>query len=141
MHGVTLAFISGRSLVDLQQRVGLLCALYAGNHGLEMTGQGGSVTLSPGVLESLPAMREVQDGLTLVDPLVNKLGGITAIQRHAAWHRRDVSAMLYGHWRLGDWHEEIRGASLISGTCTRETNMPSCAMASANLPKSTGLTM
>ena len=38
--GVTLAFISGRSLADLQQRVNLAGALYAGNHGLEMTGQG-----------------------------------------------------------------------------------------------------
>lgn len=95
--GVTLAFISGRSLVDLQKRVGLPGALYAGNHGLEMTGQGGFVTLAPGVLESLPAMREVQKGLR---PLLNPIQGV--------WIE-DKGLTLSVHYRLADQtdHAEI----------------------------------
>ena len=95
--GVTLAFISGRSLADLQQQVGLPGALYAGNHGLEMTGQGDSVTLAPGVLESLPVMREVQNGLT---PLLNPIQG--------AWIE-DKGLTLSVHYRLADHtrHAEI----------------------------------
>ena len=38
--GVTLAFISGRSLADLRGRVGVTGAIYAGNHGLEIEGRG-----------------------------------------------------------------------------------------------------
>lgn len=97
LPGVTLAFISGRSLADLQQRVGLAGALYAGNHGLEMTGQGGAVTLAPGVLESLPAMREVQNGLT---PLLNPIQG--------AWIE-DKGLTLSVHYRLAEHsrHAEI----------------------------------
>lgn len=88
--GVTLAFISGRSLADLQKRVGLPGALYAGNHGLEMTGQGGSITLAPGVLESLPTMREVRNGLT---PLLNPIQGV--------WIE-DKGLTLSVHYRLAD---------------------------------------
>ncbi|MFZ2281234.1 MAG: trehalose-phosphatase [Prosthecobacter sp.] len=97
MTGVTLAFISGRSLADLQQRIGLPGALYAGNHGLEMTGQGGSVTLAPGVLESLPAMCEVQNGLT---SLLNPIQGV--------WIE-DKGLTLSVHYRLAEHsrHAEI----------------------------------
>lgn len=37
---VTLVFISGRSLADLQQRLGIADAIYAGNHGFEIEGLG-----------------------------------------------------------------------------------------------------
>lgn len=37
---VQLAIISGRSLADVQSRVGLPPLIYAGNHGLEICGQG-----------------------------------------------------------------------------------------------------
>lgn len=95
--GVTLAFISGRSLADLRQRVGLPGALYAGNHGLEMTGQGGSVTVAPSVLESLPAMCEVQNGLT---SLLNPIQGV--------WIE-DKGLTLSVHYRLAEHsrHAEI----------------------------------
>lgn len=97
LPGVTLAFISGRSLADLQQRVGLPGALYAGNHGLEMTGQGGSVMLAPGVLESLPAMSEVKNELT---PLLKPIQGV--------WIE-DKGLTLSVHYRLADHasHAEI----------------------------------
>jgi trehalose-phosphatase len=36
---VTLAIVSGRSISDLRQRLGLEC-IYAGNHGLEIEGRG-----------------------------------------------------------------------------------------------------
>ena len=39
-HGVHLAFVSGRSLVDLAARVPLPGAIFAGNHGLEIRGLG-----------------------------------------------------------------------------------------------------
>jgi len=88
LSGVTLALISGRSLTDLQQRVGLPGALYAGNHGLEIKGQGGSITLAPDVMECLPAIRELQKGLT---PLLNQIQG--------AWIE-DKRLTLSVHYRL-----------------------------------------
>jgi trehalose 6-phosphate phosphatase len=39
-ENVTLAIISGRSLDDLRQRVGVADWIYAGNHGLEISGPG-----------------------------------------------------------------------------------------------------
>jgi trehalose 6-phosphate phosphatase len=38
--GITLAIISGRALADLRERVGLENLIYAGNHGLEISGPG-----------------------------------------------------------------------------------------------------
>ena len=39
-EGVDIAIISGRGLDDLQERVGIEGIVYAGNHGLEITGRG-----------------------------------------------------------------------------------------------------
>ncbi|MDP1591342.1 MAG: trehalose-phosphatase, partial [Prosthecobacter sp.] len=54
LPGVILAVISGRSLVDLRQRVGLPGVLYAGNHGLEMTGSDGATIRAPAAAEAGP---------------------------------------------------------------------------------------
>src|SRR5437667_6410247 len=40
LEKVSLAIISGRALADLKARVGLPNLIYAGNHGLEISGPG-----------------------------------------------------------------------------------------------------
>lgn len=53
--GLTLAFVSGRSLADLWDRIGIEGATYCGNHGLEIEGPGFSWT-NPEALLRGPAM-------------------------------------------------------------------------------------
>src|SRR5437879_2620222 len=43
-ENVLLAVVSGRSLDDLEERVGIPGVVYAGNHGLEIRGRGYSFT-------------------------------------------------------------------------------------------------
>lgn len=102
MPGVTLAVISGRSMADLQQRMALAGALYAGNHGLEMTGQGDDSSMpAPSVMSrvmsSMPALREVQHELAL---LLNQIPGV--------WIE-DKGLILAVHYRLTEptRHAEI----------------------------------
>lgn len=58
LPGITLAFISGRSLQDLRQRVGIKGAFYAGNHGLEMTELGSEqIRLAPTAEQAVAALR------------------------------------------------------------------------------------
>lgn len=97
LEGVTLAFISGRSLEDLKQRMDLAGALYAGNHGLEMTGPDGSTVLAPGAEQSMPALRGLQAELT---PLLAQIPGV--------WIE-DKRLTLSVHYRLADHsrHAEI----------------------------------
>lgn len=71
--GVILAVISGRSLVDLRQRVGLTGVLYAGNHGLEMTGPDGATIRAPAAVKAGPALRQVLAGLA---PALSHLPGV-----------------------------------------------------------------
>lgn len=97
LEGVVLAFISGRSLADLQQRVGLAGALYAGNHGLEMTAPDGTAVLAPGAAESVPALRRVQNVLI---PFLAQIPGV--------WIE-DKRLTFSVHYRLADHtrHAEI----------------------------------
>jgi trehalose 6-phosphate phosphatase len=62
--GIILAVISGRSLADVRRRVDLPGVLYAGNHGLEMTGTDGAEVLADGAAEAGPALRHVLAELT-----------------------------------------------------------------------------
>ncbi len=48
LHGVDLAFVSGRSLADLESEVNLKRVFYAGHHGLEVRGPNGDRLSSPG---------------------------------------------------------------------------------------------
>ena len=97
LPGVSLAFISGRSLLDLQQRIVVAGALYAGNHGLEMTGADGSPVLAPGAEEGLPALRRVK---SLLSPCITQMPGV--------WIE-DKELTLSVHYRLADesLHAEI----------------------------------
>jgi trehalose 6-phosphate phosphatase len=74
-----VAFISGRELADLRLRVGIANAIYAGNHGLEISGLKTSVPESdgmpvcfvePGALVRREALRDI------VDALRERLAGI-----------------------------------------------------------------
>lgn len=70
---VRLAFISGRSLADLQKRVDLGGVLYAGNHGLEMTDADGSISLAPAASEAAAALSQV---LAVLEPAIKHLPGV-----------------------------------------------------------------
>lgn len=64
LPGITLAFISGRSLQDLRQRVGIKGVLYAGNHGLEMTELGSErIRLAPTAEQAVSALRSLRTQL------------------------------------------------------------------------------
>jgi trehalose 6-phosphate phosphatase len=60
---IRLAVISGRSLVDLQRRVGLNNVIYAGNHGLEIEGQGLQF-VEPSAERSRPGLLEITTRLS-----------------------------------------------------------------------------
>ncbi|MDZ4404326.1 trehalose-phosphatase [Prosthecobacter sp.] len=77
--GVTLAVISGRSLADVQQRLDLAGVLYAGNHGLEMSGSDGTTVLAPGAAAAGPALREV---LAELSPVLAHLPGVWIEDKH-----------------------------------------------------------
>lgn len=106
LKGVTLAFISGRSLADLQQRMDVAGALYAGNHGLEMTGAGGAPVLAPGAEDGVHTLRSVQRTLA---PLITHMPGV--------WIE-DKRLTLSVHYRLADdsLHEEIEHAVRMAVT-------------------------
>jgi trehalose-phosphatase len=57
-----LAFISGRSLDDLRQRVGIPNVVYAGNHGLEIGGRGLSF-VEPVALAKRQLLKGLVEGL------------------------------------------------------------------------------
>jgi trehalose 6-phosphate phosphatase len=58
-----LAFVSGRALADLRPRVGVERAIYAGNHGLEISG-GGLGFVEPSALAKRERLRQMVDQLT-----------------------------------------------------------------------------
>jgi trehalose-phosphatase len=60
--GITLVFVSGRSLADLQRRVGVAGAIYAGNHGLEIEGRGIDFVHNEAAPAG-PAMRAIEQEL------------------------------------------------------------------------------
>lgn len=56
--GISVAIVSGRALADLRTRVGLENLIYAGNHGLEISGPGVDF-IQPGAVERLKALGEL----------------------------------------------------------------------------------
>jgi trehalose 6-phosphate phosphatase len=60
---VSLAIVSGRELSDLQKHVNLPGVIYAGNHGLEISGPNFAF-VEPKVLEHRPALAEMVDALS-----------------------------------------------------------------------------
>jgi trehalose 6-phosphate phosphatase len=60
---ISLAIISGRALSDLRLRVGLDNLIYAGNHGLEISGPG-LAFIEPVAAERLKALGELSRHLT-----------------------------------------------------------------------------
>ena len=59
---VTLAVVSGRELVDLEESVDLPGIVYAGNHGLEISGPE-CAFVEPTVLEHRPSLKELTENL------------------------------------------------------------------------------
>ena len=60
-ENVSLGIISGRSLSYLQERVGLQDVVYAGNHGLEISGPGMSLVNPTATLQIEPLRELAQD--------------------------------------------------------------------------------
>jgi trehalose-phosphatase len=61
-EGCTLSIISGRSLDDLKKRVAIEPAMYAGNHGLEISGPGVSFVHAEAA-RSIPVLRDICESL------------------------------------------------------------------------------
>jgi trehalose 6-phosphate phosphatase len=61
-HDTLLVFISGRSVDDLRQRVGIPNVVYAGNHGLEISG-GGVSFVEPSAVAKRDLLKRLVDGL------------------------------------------------------------------------------
>lgn len=70
LAGVQVAIISGRSLADLHQRVGISGLHYAGNHGLEMRPHHGAEILAPGAGVGQMKLRETLEQLEAILPRV-----------------------------------------------------------------------
>jgi trehalose 6-phosphate phosphatase len=86
---ITLAFLSGRSLHDIQTRVAMPDAFYAGNHGMEVRG--------PGLASS--------DGLAVScrSDLVDALASLTRCTKHLRGvFIEDKGMTVTVHWRQAD---------------------------------------
>src|SRR5579862_2900204 len=60
---VTLAIVSGRERTDLQGRVGIPGLIYAGNHGLEISGPG-FMFVEPTAAAQVEALQDLANQLT-----------------------------------------------------------------------------
>jgi trehalose 6-phosphate phosphatase len=114
--GVNLAFISGRALDDLIQRVPLPEAIFAGNHGLEIRGHGldgertQAVKLKPQLAKLTARLKEItyrgnslhveNKGLTISVHLRN----IPAADRAAVSHAVALAGQLDTSFRLQRGH-------------------------------------
>jgi trehalose 6-phosphate phosphatase len=85
-RGVTLAILSGRSLNDIQSRVQLPGAIYVGNHGMEICGQGWRS--SDGLAESCRA--DLVDALAFLARYTKRLRGVLV---------EDKGLAVTVHWR------------------------------------------
>lgn len=71
-ENITIAIISGRSLDDLIEKVGLSDVVYAGNHGLNIMGPG----LRKIDIKALQKQQTVEKAFVLCKNLTNKFSGI-----------------------------------------------------------------
>jgi len=86
---IALAFFSGRSLGDIQARVGLPNAYYAGNHGMEVRGPG--LVSSDGLAVSCRS--DLVDALAFLARCTKRLRGVVI---------EDKGMVVTVHWRLAD---------------------------------------
>jgi trehalose-phosphatase len=63
LPAITLAILSGRSLEDLKNRVGIPGLIYAGNHGLEIEGMGLALA-HPAAIGFSAAVRDITDRIS-----------------------------------------------------------------------------
>jgi len=70
MPGFTVGVISGRSLADIMERVGLIGVVYAGNHGLEIKELSGILYVDPEAKKVRPVIERIYKKLN------GKLAGI-----------------------------------------------------------------
>ena len=86
---VAIAFLSGRSLRDIQARVGLPDAFYVGNHGMEIRGPG--LASSDGLAVSCRS--DLVDALAFLARCTKRLRGVFI---------EDKGLAVTLHWRLAD---------------------------------------
>lgn len=86
---ITLAFLSGRSLHDIQSRVGITGAYYTGNHGMEVRGPG--FTSSDGLAVSCRS--DLVDALAFLARFTRHLRGVFI---------EDKGMTVTVHWRQAD---------------------------------------
>lgn len=82
-----LAFVSGRTLRDIQTRVGLANVYYVGNHGMEVRGPG--VASSDGLAVSCRA--DLVDAVAFLTRCTKRLAGVVI---------EDKGLTVTAHWRL-----------------------------------------
>jgi trehalose-phosphatase len=90
LNNCTVGIISGRSLTDIIDRVGLISVVYAGNHGMEIKGLSGVLYVDPEVKKAQPIIHG------LYKKLVKKLGRIKGVRVE------DKGFSLSIHYRLVD---------------------------------------
>jgi trehalose 6-phosphate phosphatase len=95
-----LVFISGRALGDLKQRVGIPHVVYAGNHGLEISG-GGLNFVEPSAVAKRELLKHLVDGLD---------GSLRHIQ--GAWVE-DKTLTASVHYRKAAVREERAIANIV----------------------------
>lgn len=89
---ITLAILSGRSLTDLQERLGIKGAYYVGNHGVQVRGPGFSC--SDGLAVSCRS--DLVDALVLLSKCAKRLRGVLI---------EDKGFTIATHWRMASQGE------------------------------------
>jgi len=84
---LSLAFISGRSLADLETKVGLSDVICAGNHGMEIRGAG--LVSSDGLASSCRS--DLVDALAFLTRFTRRMPGVSI---------EDKGLSITAHWRL-----------------------------------------
>jgi trehalose 6-phosphate phosphatase len=90
MPGFTIGIISGRSLASVKEKVGLSGVLYAGNHGLEIEDESGTVWVEPAAEKARTIIHELGQRLT------------SALEQIAGARVEDKGLSLSVHYRLVD---------------------------------------
>jgi trehalose-phosphatase len=107
LEKVSLAIISGRALPDLKTRVGMPNLIYAGNHGLEISG--------PGVYFIQPdAAKRVQALSELLRELQSRVENIPGVQIENKVLSASVHYRRAPTGRLREIHQAING--VVSGS-------------------------
>jgi trehalose-phosphatase len=97
--GISLAFVSGRRLSDLRERVGLEGVFYCGNHGLEIQGPGFASA------HDMSHRGQLQAALAILTHATARMRGVLI-------EDKDLTATV--HWRMASEPDRKRLASLVS---------------------------